>query len=211
IKNDYPEAQIYGVYNWSEDEFAFALDGYYIHTDSTFYYDGVPILIYNHRTKQERMLRIPLDAFEDGINDAFIPIKYIADYEDGKKAIIISFDKFLSMFIIYDPAKDTTVGITDTDAGAIPDLWIRSIYPNPASHKITADIMCFLPDFNDVEIGLYNLMGQKLLDLSNRFEYNDATHTILVDFEVPPELTKGVYYLNIRNSNEIRTKAIVID
>ncbi|MDR0926694.1 MAG: T9SS type A sorting domain-containing protein [Ignavibacteria bacterium] len=220
IANEFPDVQIYRIYNWSDDELAYTLQGDKYSKDISFYENGVPILIYNHRTKQERMIRIPLDAFENGIVDMehipsmfqnYVGIESIADYEDGKKAIIIGSHMTQNMLIIYDPAKDTTVGITDTDAGAIPDLWIRSIYPNPASHKITADIMCFLPDFNDVEIGLYNLMGQKLLDLSNRFEYNDATHTILVGFEVPPELTKGVYYLNIRNSNEIRTKAIVID
>jgi hypothetical protein len=53
-------------------------------------------------------------------------------------------------------------------------------------------------------------MGQKLLDLTNKFEYSESTHTINVTFTMPDDLPKGVYYLNVRKGTETRTKAIVI-
>jgi hypothetical protein len=70
--------------------------------------------------------------------------------------------------------------------------------------------MCYVQDISKVELGLYNLMGQKLLDLTNQFEYSESTHTINITFTIPDELPEGVYYLNVRKGTETRTKAIVI-
>ena len=70
--------------------------------------------------------------------------------------------------------------------------------------------MRYLEDISDVEIGLYSFLGQKILDLSNDFEYSEPTRTILLDFVVPKEIPKGTYYLNVKNGNETRTKSVVI-
>lgn len=97
-----------------------------------------------------------------------------------------------------------------TEEGNIPDLWFRRVYPNPANHRVTAEIMCYVSDRTKLDIGLYDLMGRKLLDLSNNFDYSDATHTIYTTFNVPENISNGVYYLRVRNGTENRTQALVI-
>ena len=102
-------------------------------------------------------------------------------------------------------------GIFDLEAGGLPDLWFRKIYPNPAPQRsVNADIMCYVQDLNKIDIGLYNLLGEKILDLNSDYEYNDATKTIYVRFNVPQSFPTGTYYLNINNGAEYRTKAIII-
>jgi hypothetical protein len=53
-------------------------------------------------------------------------------------------------------------------------------------------------------------MGQKILDLSNNFEYSDATHTIYTTFNVSTDIPSGIYYLKVRNGTEVRTQTLVI-
>jgi len=89
---------------------------------------------------------------------------------------------------------------------------ISNIYPNPttAPSKITANIMCYLSTVSDVEIGLYDFMGQKVLDLSNHFEYEPATATIHISFVLPKNLSKGSYFLVVRSGTETRTRGIIV-
>jgi hypothetical protein len=105
----------------------------------------------------------------------------------------------------------TGTSITDTDEGIFQEIGIRKVYPNPVSRgSVNADIMCYVRDLSKIEIGLYNLMGQKIMDLSENYEYSDATHTIYTKFNVPIGLNNGVYYLNVRNGTERRTQPVVI-
>jgi len=103
------------------------------------------------------------------------------------------------------------VGIEEIYEGIFQEIGIRRIYPNPAlQHTVNADIMCYVPDLRKISISLYNLLGDKMLDLTNNYEYNDATKTIYITFNVPPDFPTGTYYLNVNNGTEYRTKAIVI-
>jgi hypothetical protein len=112
----------------------------------------------------------------------------------------------------FEVTLDKKTSISETEAGAIPDLYFRAVYPNPSKNRIiNANIMCYLQDISNVELGLYNYLGQKIMDLSNSFEYSESAKTILLNFEVPKNILKGSYYLNVRNGNETRTKGIVIE
>ena len=110
-------------------------------------------------------------------------------------------------FVFYNP----TTSISETEAGIYQTLDFRNLYPNPVTQsKVTANIMCYVSDISTVELGLYNFMGQKVLDLTNDFEYEQSTATIHLNFEVPKSLQKGAYYLTVRNGDETRTKGIII-
>jgi hypothetical protein len=108
-------------------------------------------------------------------------------------------------FFVYNPVTSVTERLE-----SIPDLWFRNIYPNPATSKITANIMCYLSTVSDVDIGLYDFMGQKVLDLSNQFEYEPATATIHISFDIPKSLSKGSYFLVVRSGKETRTQGIIV-
>ena len=111
-------------------------------------------------------------------------------------------------FIIYNP----TTNVFERVEFILPNLWFRSLYPNPIKQgtPVTANIMCYLPSISDVELGLYDFMGQKVLDLSNQFEYEPATATIHITFEIPKSLAKGSYFLVVRSGKETRTKGIIV-
>ena len=103
------------------------------------------------------------------------------------------------------------VSIEETERLRIPDLAFRNLYPNPTTQRIVnANIMCYVEDLSRISIGLYNLDGVKLLDLSDAFEYNHSDKTIFVTFEVPSEIAAGMYYLNVNNGSEHRTEPIVV-
>ena len=86
------------------------------------------------------------------------------------------------------------------------------VYPNPVAtgKNLTAEIMCYVSDISTVELGLYDFMGQKVLDLSNHFEYEQATRTIRTTFDIPKSLAKGSYFLVVRSGKETRTKGIIV-
>ena len=91
-------------------------------------------------------------------------------------------------------------------------LWFRSLYPNPVGTqgRVTSEIWCFVPDISTVTLGLYDFMGGKVLDLTNQFEYEPATATIHITFDIPKTLSRGTYFLVIRNGSETRTQAFIV-
>ena len=112
-------------------------------------------------------------------------------------------------FFAFNP---NPTSIAEVENRGLPNIWFKSIYPNPAtpSNRITAEIWYWLADISDVELGLYDFMGKKVLDLSNSFEYEQATATIRTTFEIPKSLAKGSYFLVVRSGKETRTKGIIV-
>jgi len=120
----------------------------------------------------------------------------------GYGILVSSVTRYL---IFYDP----TTSIIESNW--LPNLWIESLYPNPAKYgRVTANIMCYVSDISTVELGLYDFMGKKVLDLSNQFEYEQATATISTTFEIPKSLAKGSYFLVVRSGKETRTRGIIV-
>ena len=105
--------------------------------------------------------------------------------------------------------------VIDAGVNVLEQMQLSSslqVYPNPATapSKITANIMCYLSTVSDVDIGLYDFMGQKFLDLSNHFEYEPATATLHISFVLPKNLSKGSYFLVVRSGTETRTRGIIV-
>ena len=110
-------------------------------------------------------------------------------------------------FLFYDPVTS----VEETEKWILREIEITSIYPNPTSHgRVNANVMCWALDINAVEIGLYDFMGQKVLDLGNHFEYEPATATIHISFDIPKSLSKGSYFLVVRSGTETRTRGIIV-
>ncbi len=111
---------------------------------------------------------------------------------------------------VYDPDN---VGIEDeVESKIIPDLWIRNITPNPATNQATVNIMYYPSGIysNDLEVGLYNYMGEKIIDLTPLGIYKEHNHTWEATFDIPKRLASGMYFLNVRSGDESRTKGIAI-
>ena len=134
-------------------------------------------------------------------------ISYADDYIDGEGNQCIGLFYSSSDFIVYNPKT----GIFSNESKLLPDLWFRNVYPNPTRHNITADIMCYLPSVSSVELGLYNILGEKVLDLSDNFEYDQSTATIHTSFQLPAGLSSGTYLLVVKSGDETRSKAIIVE
>lgn len=214
---------------WSRDEIAFA---FFHRKDSVLQslYNR-SLIIYNYRTNKARDFIIPEEVFKgldvltatkkktdsSSIIQGKLPMSHIVrcikDLEDGRKGILYNleiFSRYGGMYVIYDPNKDTSSAVTEKVDRVFPDLSFKGIYPNPVVQTLKAEIWCLLKDVNNLELGLYDFMGKKLLDLRDHFEYNTSTSMITVTFDVPENLSNGTYFLTVRNGNEIKTKGVLV-
>jgi len=108
--------------------------------------------------------------------------------------------------LFYDPA----VSVEETES-IFQEIGIRNFYPNPVTHGFAkVEIMCYVDDINTLYVGLYDFMGKKVLDLGNHFEYEPATATIHISFDIPKSLSKGSYFLVVRSGTETRTRGIIV-
>ena len=167
--------------------------------------------IYNRVTKQWRDFEVPIDFFHDengnlianSLRSLLFPRKI--DWIEKNKSIGILYDKYL---IEYTPSSSTDD--ISTEEGIFQEIGIRSVYPNPIRQSSQVDIMCYVQDLSKIDIGLYDVLGTKILDLNNNYEYNSTTHTITTTIEVPVGTPSGTYYLNVRNGSERRTRVVAI-
>ena len=134
--------------------------------------------------------------------DEIVAVKELINPNNEKILAILLYTGHLLFYNKTSAISDTYEGIKDFD--------ISKIYPNPTSEVSTAEIMCYVQDISNLDIGLYNLFGHKILDLNNNYSYNSLTHTISTTFNIPKGIPKGTYYLNVSNGIERRTQAIVI-
>ena len=168
--------------------------------------------IYNRVTKQWRDFEVPLDFFHDEngnplegwVLTTLKPLKI--DWIENNKSIGILYGRCL---IEYTPSSSTDY--ISTDEGISQEIGIKNVYPNPIRRSSKVDIMCYVQDLSKIDIGLYDVLGTKILDLNNDFEYNPITHTITTTIEVPTGTPNGTYYLNVRNGSDFRTHAVVIE
>ena len=134
--------------------------------------------------------------------DEIVAVKELINPNNEKILAILLYTGHLLFYNKTSAISDTYEGIKDFD--------ISKIYPNPTSEVSTAEIMCYVQDISNLDIGLYNLFGHKILDLNNNYSYNSLTYTISTTFNIPKGIPKGTYYLNVSNGIERRTQAIVI-
>ena len=161
--------------------------------------------IYNRQTKEWRDFIIPINLFDTAYNHTYseyflVPLQVSWLKPDKTIGFL-----YRNNLIEYDP----NVGIDDTDERIFMEIGFRNLYPNPTKRSVTAEIMCYVRDLSKLDIGLYNAIGQKILDLNNGYEYNEATATINMTIKLPEGYQDGIYYLNVRNGTERRTKGIV--
>ena len=201
----------WGLYGWkfwqNEDHIAFPV----VLTNESDSFDAdtnandnesnnLNVLILNLVTKEWK--RLILEKDDDIKNSNFSDIAYF------NNKIYFSQADARERIYVYDPSD--TVGIKDTDDGIFQEIGFRNVYPNPTAYRTTtAEIMCYVRDFSKLDIGLYNTIGEKILDLNSDYEYNDATKTIYTTIKLPSNYPDGIYYLNIRNGSERRTQGVI--
>lgn len=99
---------------------------------------------------------------------------------------------------------------SETENGLLPDIYVRNIYPNPTSGNFNADLMIFPENINQVKIGVYNYLGIKVLDLTDRIPQSFMGSDLLLNFDVS-NLTNGIYYFALTKGGENRVKTLIIN
>ncbi len=195
--------------------------------DVTVYYDGEltedwrwrrTFSVYDTKNKTCEHITVPASLFgyygADSNSNQALSVQWVDTYTnaDGKTGYGISLyngntDK--SYFVQYIPPIGD---IDETENSIFIRLLIESITPNPATNQATVNIMYYPSGIysNDLEVGLYNYMGEKIIDLTPLGTYTDHNHTWEATFDIPKRLAGGMYFLNVRSGDESRTKGIAI-
>ncbi len=188
-------AQFHQMYKWSDNEIALCGAAYGTKQDSS------TTLIYNIDTKKWSKFVLP--DFITPFGSTKNSLVSIAEWNN--KHYFLTRDKLY----VYEPNNSIE---DEIEAGIIPDLWIRKVTPNPATSSVNVNIMYYPSGIysNDLEVGLYNYMGEKIIDLTPLGTYTDHNHTWEATFDIPKRLASGMYFLNVRSGDESRTKGIAI-
>ncbi len=206
------------LHKWGEDELALGCG------DLKYMGDGSQLLIYNLKTKQWRntVVRFPAKPHDHPIgfpvDENATHLNSIALWNGKRYFSVLYANANPPISVVPRRAEiyvhDTTAtGIEDEiEAGIIPDLWIRKVTPNPATSSVNVNIMYHPSSIysNDLEVGLYNYMGEKVINLTPLGTYTDHNHTWEATFDIPKRLASGMYFLNVRSGDESRTKGIAI-
>jgi hypothetical protein len=201
-----PTVDVNDIYKWNDEEIAISIN---VKQDSVGdKTDLRTLLLYNVITKQWRKFIFPPEILSNAATD-LLSVMY---WHNSYYFIVGKYNNFAHSAIRIYKYTGSNAGIEDAEAGVFPDIWINKIYPNPVTtrSKVNADIMCFVTDLSKINVGLYNSLGVKLMDLSDQFEYDASSSKIFVSFYAP-DIPKGVYYLNVKYGKEVRTKVLIID
>ncbi len=214
-KIDGETVQAYALYDkifqWTEDEIAFDANDIYPYEENGLEGNRKrKMLIYNLATKKWSEFVFPFH---------YSKVRAIpSDVEiwNGKYYFLFypTFDNatktYFSPLYSYEPGSN--IEEPETEEGIFADLWIsdKNVYPNPTNTNLTVNITYYPQAGDDLQVGLYNSLGERKLDLKPLGEYSAAENRFKIKFDIPPNLPRGMYFLNARSGNESRTKGIAI-
>jgi len=129
--------------------------------------------------------------------------------------VVITPDKLIAVKQIYPPNTQNVVDSVQSAGGilqpcitSIPENDSRdliTIGPNPVKTK--AYINLHIIEAGDIELSIYNLTGQKVLDNGPAYYY-PGDYTITADLTGKP---KGFYFVQLKDkSGKIKTKKIIL-
>jgi hypothetical protein len=91
-----------------------------------------------------------------------------------------------------------------TDTGNLNDFILDQNYPNPFNPK--TNISFSLPEDSKVRIGVYNLIGEHIVELANSY-FASGSHTISFDAD---GFTTGIYLYRMETGNFTSTKKMIL-
>jgi hypothetical protein len=137
------------------------------------------------------------DGLPDGAIVTKVAFPYWDDVEEGKVVALVG---------TYGDGLYKSIPIYTSVNGNEPlgrRISINSIYPNPASSKITASV-----SFRESTIGsiaLFDIFGNQVSLIDNKY-FGVGDNVITID--IPESVSNGVYYLIIKAGNDRLTKII---
>ena len=146
----------------------------------------------NDRQYNQTRLRLSLDYDDDHLMDAigFLSGNTIAEEKP---------------YIVYQYSHNNAID-EDSEVDKISDF-IINLYPNPISNLARIDFN--LPQQKNIDLELYNIKGQKVINLYSDTG-NSGRNVINIDMS---GISNGIYLLNLKSNNNIlqSKKIIVLD
>ncbi|MGC9078850.1 MAG: hypothetical protein ACP5I9_08875 [Candidatus Kapaibacteriota bacterium] len=123
-------------------------------------------------------------------------------------------DYYLGIFYP-NKAKPVPLPVEDTKIELLiyKDIYISKIYPNPAVLKATIEFYIKPEHINDFKIGLYNMLGEKVMNMEDYrigILYDAGINYAKVDLNIPNNLSPGVYYLCLEAGGNRQLSPLVI-
>jgi hypothetical protein len=98
----------------------------------------------------------------------------------------------------------TPVNVED-DSPAIPEQFgFQMVYPNPFNPSATINYS--LPEAGEINLEVFNLLGQKVATLFNGYQ-NAGNHSIVWQ---PENLSSGMYLVRLANSDMVRATRVTL-
>ncbi len=95
-----------------------------------------------------------------------------------------------------------SVGVKEyTAESIISEVGIRRVYPNPSSGNVVADLLVYPDNLGSVSIGIYDYLGNKVMDAKSGLTVNTRNGDGLLQFDVSA-LPSGAYFLCIKKGTD---------
>jgi hypothetical protein len=134
-------------------------------------------------------------------NDSVLSSNVIVMHEDREIELVnnqfsqIYEEQGVRLFKIGGYTKDVMVGIENSKPAVVQNYWLDQNYPNPFNPKTL--IRYHLPAAGNVELTIYNALGQKIKTLVNA-KKRAGEHTVSFNGK---GLASGIYYYEMRTEN----------
>ena len=97
---------------------------------------------------------------------------------------------------------NSTLGVEDSHFDLHPSSFILSTFPNPFNNEV--QVHYELPQAQEVELAVFNVLGQKVSTLVSGFKRAGSN---TVDWK--PETGAGVYFVTLKTQDFVKTKKIL--
>jgi len=130
---------------------------------------------------------------------------------EGKIWIISDKSGNLSWGIyVFNPDSTTSVSENYTiESAALPDVWIRKLYPNPSNSNVTVGFFPERSVSSKCKIQMYNTLGMLVKDIHYNLEYDSYNMSASLNFSVS-DLPRGAYILTISAGKSNMSRLLLV-
>ena len=105
--------------------------------------------------------------------------------------------------------SDEIQAVNESEIENISKIQIEMLSPNPTTNNISAVLKIFDINYNEIKAELFNSLGVKVMDLTNKFIWNKTNGVGTIEFSTEA-IPAGAYYLGVSSKTENDIKGIII-
>jgi ligand-binding sensor domain-containing protein len=163
-----------------------------------FFYESNYSLIYSEG--EFRKLDFPSESL---IDSAWVVVTDVAMDSSGAVWIGTLYHGIYKYMLLQNKVDDKEI------AADFSDIHIRSIFPNPASTGLNAEFLCYPDQLDDLEIAIYDYMGNKVKDITDRMQLDNKSGVATLECSLDGT-QNGLHFFCIRKGSEVKVKSLMI-